>query len=161
MDGTIDIRGLRSLEETLTRRAPEAARRAIRHALVRCGMVAKRDSVQNAPRSPTMKQLSATLKRKRHTARRTTPGGLEKSIELQTTDTEARVFVSSNSFAGKYARRIHDEKGITWRNRGPGTVVKGPQADEKFIERAVRAHVDNGDFGRVFDSEMQKELARL
>lgn len=36
---------------------------------------------------------------------------------------------------GKYALRIHDEKGKAWRRRGPGTVAKGARADDKFILR--------------------------
>ena len=134
---------------------------AVQRAIVRCGMVARLESVRNAPRSPTMAQISATLKRKRRTARRTHPGGLEKSIMLETTATEARVFVPVNSYAGKYAKRIHDEKGVTWRNRGPGTIAKGPQADEKFIERAIRAHEESGNFNGIFEDEIGKVVDKL
>ena len=56
-------------------------------------------------------------------------------------ETGCSVFVASNSQAGRYARRIHDEKGVTWRNRGPGTIAKGARADEKFIERAIKDNV--------------------
>ena len=64
------------------------------------------------------------------------PGGLERSIQLETGDDFATVFVPSNSEAADYAVRMHDEKGLTWKHRGPGTQAKGPQADDKFIERA-------------------------
>lgn len=47
------------------------------------------------------------------------------------------VFVARNAEAGKYAKRIHDEKGASWQNRGPGTIAKGPRADELFISRAL------------------------
>ena len=66
------------------------------------------------------------------------PGGLEKSIEAASIREGCSIFVASNSPAGKYAKRIHDEKGEKWWKRGPGTVRKGAQADEKFIERALR-----------------------
>ena len=84
-------------------------------ALGRCGLLAVREAKANAPRSPTMFQVSMNLKRKFRTQRRTTPGGLEKSIEYDVQGDRCSVFVSRNSFAGKYAKRIHDEKGVTWR----------------------------------------------
>jgi len=64
------------------------------------------------------------------------PGGLGRSIQLETGDDYAEVFVPVNSEAADYAVKMHDEKGVTWKNRGPGTQAKGPQADDKFIERA-------------------------
>ena len=52
------------------------------------------------------------------------------------------ILVPSNSAAGDYAKKMHDEKGRTWKNRGVGTVAKGPQADEKYIERAIEDRTD-------------------
>lgn len=151
-----DITGMRELAAQfarLERAAPQCAARA----LERCGLIAVREAKANAPRSPTMKILSATLKKKKRTARRTFPGGLEKSITYEVTGGAASVFVASNSYAGKYARRIHDEKFVTWKNRGAGTIAKGNRADEKFIERAVN---DNqGKFRLIFEDEIRKGLA--
>ena len=152
-----DIQGLDAVNaalRNLTKVAPQAARRA----MSRCGLIAVRESKANAPRSPTMKQHSATLKRKKRTARRMLPGGLEKSIEYEATETGCSVFVARNSQAGKYAKRIHDEKGVTWRNRGPGTIAKGARADEKFIERAIKDNVQN--FGLIVDDELRKALPK-
>ena len=84
------------------------------------------------------------------------PGGLEKSIEYEADETHCSVFVAANSQAGRYAKRIHDEKGITWRNRGAGTVAKGPRADEKFIERAIRDNAQT--FGAIVEDELRKAL---
>lgn len=152
-----EIQGLEAVSaaiRNLSKVAPAASRRA----MVRCGLIAVREAKANAPRSPTNKILSATLKRKKRTARRMLPGGLEKSIEYEATDRGCSVFVASNSMAGKYARRIHDEKGKSWHNRGPGTIAKGARADEKFIERAIR---DNADaFGRIVDDELRKALPK-
>lgn len=47
------------------------------------------------------------------------------------------IMVPANSAASGYASKIHDQKGRSWQQRGPGTVAKGPQADEKFIARAI------------------------
>lgn len=152
-----DIQGLDAVNAAirdLSKVAPAASRRA----MSRCGLIAVREAKANAPRSPTMKQHSATLKRKKRTARRLLPGGLEKSIECESSETGCSVFVASNSQAGKYAKRIHDEKGVTWRNRGPGTIAKGARADEKFIERAIKDNAQN--FAQIVDDELRKALPR-
>ena len=153
MDG--EITGLAEVNAMLAN-LRKAAQQSARRALVRCGLIAVREAKANAPRSPTNKILSKTLKRKKRTARRTLPGGLEKSIAYETDGRTCSVFVAANSFAGKYARRIHDEKGVTWRNRGPGTVAKGTRADEKFIARAVRDNV--GKFRAILADELNKAL---
>ena len=83
-----------------------------------------------------------------------TPGGLMRSITFASDDGKAEIFVPSNSDAGKYARRIHDEKGITWWKRGPGTQAKGPKADDRFILRAI---TDNEhQMLKIIDDEMRK-----
>lgn len=157
MDWEITSNGTGDVERML-RKALHIAAEVQTRGLPKCGVIARRTAKEYAPRSPTMKQLSAKLKRKRRTSHRTHPGGLEKSIEFEVKGDSCAVFVSANSFAGKYAKRIHDEKGVTWHNRGPGTVHKGPQADEKFIERAI---ADKGDtFREIFDDELGSAIAR-
>ena len=123
-----------------------------------------KDAIRNAPRSPSQMQKDAARKTKRNTSKqkkpRTTsrakPSGLERSI-MQAVDAskcEGSIFVASNSEAGKYAKMIHDKKGVDWHNRGKGTVAKGARADEKFIERAVN---DNGEkIAKKIDIELKK-----
>ena len=137
---------------------PKAHNLVIARSLARIGQRVRDEAKRNAPRSPTMAQLSATLKRKKRTARRTTPGGLEKSIEYEVKGGTCSVFVASNSYAGKYAKRIHDEKGKSWHKRGPGTIAKGSRADDKFVERAIRDNQDK--FLDVFKSELRKALPK-
>lgn len=152
-----DITGLEAVTAELAklrRVAPLAAKRA----MSRCGLLAVREAKANAPRSPTMKQISATLKRKKRTSRKVLPGGLEKSIEYDADERRCSVFVASNSMAGKYAKRIHDEKGHSWRNRGAGTVAKGSRADEKFIERAIKDNVEK--FTAIVKDELGKALSK-
>ena len=119
---------------------PNLVSRALRKSYGRIGRLVLPVAKDYCPESPTMGTLSKTLKRKRRTSSRRTPGSLKRSISYEVLDRGCSVFVATNpdSRVKKYARRIHDEKGKTWRNRGPGTVAKGPQADEKFIERAIR-----------------------
>ena len=114
----------------------------------------------NAPRSPTKKLHSKTLKRKRITARRQFfPGGLEQSITYGVRPNgDVLIYVAANSPAGAYARRIHDEKGKSWFKRGAGTIAKGQRADEKFIARAVN---DNAEaWEAIYEQEIQRELRR-
>lgn len=111
---------------------------AVGAAIRRACLVVHRESVKNAPISPTNAQYSkAVLKRKKRTSRRLHPGGLSRSIEWAAQGLQGAVYVASNSEAAKYAKKIHDEKYKTWRKRGPGTIAKGTRADEKFIERAL------------------------
>jgi hypothetical protein len=86
------------------------------------------------------------------------PGGLTRSIGMTWDNTNATIFVATNSEAGKYAFRIHEEKGKTWKNRGPGTVAKGPKADEKFITRAIAD--TQGKQLAILKNELEKAIAK-
>lgn len=130
-------------------------------AVARCGLHCMREAKANAPRSPTKKQRSATLVRKRRTATKSTAGQLEKSIQCETHGLMAVVFVAQNAYCRSakgynYAKRIHDEKGVTWFKRGAGTIAKGKRADDKFIERAVTDNADK--YEKLIDKAVQKAL---
>lgn len=158
MTGEIESRGLDAILKSLGG-AEKIAAKVAERALPQCGAMVVATAVLFAPRSPTKAEFSRTLKRKKETSRRSFhPGGLEKSIESAVEGDRCVVFVRANSFAGKYAKRIHDERGETWHNRGPGTIAKGQQAREKFIERAVDEHERNGDIDRIFAFELDKAL---
>lgn len=91
-------------------------------------------------------------------AKRPMPGGLMRSIMMRSTDSLVEVFVPANSPAGTYAHKIHEEKGSAWKERGPGTQAKGPQADEKFISRA--AEYKKQDFVMMVSDEVAKAIQR-
>ena len=157
---------LRTFAAALTR-GSKTVERALRLTLQDAAREAHRDAIRNAPRSPTAAQARAARKaawkakhggsakgfakaqaagkkrRKANSHSRHAPGGLERSIQWRATGRglaqDAEIFVAANAEAGKYAKRIHDEKGKTWKRRGPGTVAKGTQADDKYIRRAVEA----------------------
>lgn len=144
--------------------AGDTAKRAMELTIKDATNEAQRDAIKNAPRSPTQVQLN-TLQKARYMAKhgtangyskhkaqglarrkpnahsRPAPGGIERSIKAKLTGKGANIdgviYIASNAPAGKYAAKIHDEKGKTWRNRGIGTIRKGPQADDQFIKRAV------------------------
>jgi hypothetical protein len=124
-----------------------------------------------SPKSPTLQerkksskatkaQWAAAAKRKSATATsRAMPGTLQNSIMLLATAKIAEVFVPINSPAGAYAWKIHEEWGKTWFYRGVGTIAKGPQADHKFIERAIN---DNEQaLVSILDSEIDKLRSKL
>ena len=143
--------------QTETREALRALDRAsgetkagIRRALSMIGAVVKHTAVRYAPISPT----SALLRKLGKGNKQGTPGGLMRSITFASDAEKTEVFVPSNSEAGKYARKMHDEKGLSWWRRGPGTAAKGPQADHKFILRAIQD--EEGTIGRIVDDEMEK-----
>lgn len=159
MDVAITLTGVKEALETLNRVAkdgPAASFRALRS----IGILVEREAKRNAPKSPSRGQLNRLRKTRRKVTRkaratsRPSPGGLERSIEREVTPDSARIFVASNSEAGKYGAKIHDEKGTTWRRRGPGTQAKGGRADDKFILRAI---VDNeGQILAIIKAEHKK-----
>lgn len=98
-------------------------------------------------------------RRKANSHSRHAPGGLEDSIKWRMRGRglaqDAEVYVAANAPAGKYAARIHDEKGRSWVKRGPGTVAKGAKADDKYILRAVE------EVRKTLPARFDKHLARL
>ena len=147
------VAGLARLNRQIAERRDRALRRAT--------LLVHRESILNAPRSPTSAQLFRLRKTRGKTRRnpgahsRPKPGGLRRSIEFDVKPKFGEVYVALNSEAGKYAVRIHDERYITWTNRGPGTVALGERARELFIERAVN---DNrGEIDRIMENAL-KEL---
>ena len=98
-----------------------------------------------APKSPTRAMLRKMYRfgSRGGGKNRPRPGRLMQSIQWISDDRSATVFIGRSAPARAYAKRIHDEKGKTWWNRGAGTVAKGPQANEKFIERAVKDEYRN------------------
>lgn len=158
MVGTVEVNGLPEVIRSM-RDAGRIVADVAAGGLPRIGRVVLRTAVEYSPRSPTKAEFERTLKRKTSTLRQDFfPGGLEKSIEFEAGPDKCVVFVRENAPAGKYARRIHDERGVTWRNRGPGTVAKGEHAREKFIERAVQDCEES--IGRILLDEFDKAMRK-
>ena len=104
----------------------------------RVALLVEGEARHRAPISPTKTQYQKTLQDFTTTRDDFNPGGLERSIQSESTDMSASVFIAGNAEAGTYAQKIHDGKGKTWLWRGPGTRAKGRQADHKFITRAIK-----------------------
>jgi hypothetical protein len=103
-------------------------------------------------------RLSMLLSKDPRSTQRPMPGGLMRSITFRSDDSKVECFVPSNSPGGSYAAKMHDEKGRTWKKRGPGTQAKGPKADHKFISRAATDR--ERDFIAIVNSEIEKVLRR-
>lgn len=132
-----------------------------RRALHRIGARVKDTAQLYAPISPSQSQKNALKKTKRKGKKkksattRAKPGSLQNSVHFRTVSNDSvKVHVPSNSPAGKYAYKMHEEKGQTWHERGVGTVAKGAQADDKFIERAIRDK--EPDIAKIIDDETTK-----
>jgi len=136
--------------------------KALPRAMLKCGLIARDEARRNAPISPTQKTKNNLhkTKSKRAAGERSTsrakPGGLIRAISTKSGPDNAEVFVATNSEAGKYAFRIHEEKGISWHERGPGTIQRGARADDKFIERAINDNQD--EFARIIKTEIGKAM---
>ena len=156
---------LKNVEQAFTelRRVAKDVPKASRRALTRIARIAHREARKNAPHGPSASQIKAKRKTKRKVKRknraysRPAPGGLERSLAYTADQNEAVIFVAANSEAGKYGYRLHEEKGLTWKKRGPGTQAKGARADDKFITRAV---INNeGNFLEILTDEVKTAVA--
>jgi len=161
----VEIMGIEEVGRRIKGLHP-SVRSAVEGTIKTCAIIAKDEAVKNAPIAPTQEQRNRAMhlwkpmrsdvnrltrkdkfgkRRYRKRGRkpdavRASPGGLRNSITAYADGLEACVFVPRISEAGKYARRIHDEKGRTWFKRGLGTVAMGVRADAKFIERALASN---------------------
>lgn len=116
------------------------------------------------PISPTQAQKNRLRKTTRKVTRKATtisrvkPGGLRRSIdfEVDRDALSASIFVASNSEGGAYAQYIHDGRGTSWNNLGPGSVAanKSGEVDGKFIERAVNAEAE--ELLKYIDAKLRK-----
>lgn len=91
-------------------------------------------SKEMSPISPTKAQYEATLVGGKTRRTNFHPGQLMGSIQGESNERHAKIFVPSNSPGGKYADFIHYNMDYQY---GVGTRAKGPLAGRLFISRAV------------------------
>lgn len=136
-DFTVDTSQLRRLERSLSKAGVKFEKGSTLF-LKRIGVLVQGLARKYSPESPTLSMYasmnkSGVTKRNRSSI---TTGSLRDSITVDSKKDSVSINVPSNSRAGDYAEKIHDQKGTAWRNRGPRTKQKGSKADEKFIYRA-------------------------
>ncbi len=161
-----DIQGVDELLGAL-RALPAQGRACAVRGLQRSVLLVHRDAIRNAPRSPSSSQVFALRKTLRDTSgrflpratSRPKPGGLERSIEWAVDEEalSASVFVASNAEAGEYAEKMHDERGETWQDLGPGSIAKGGRVGDKFIERSMTENEPR--IRAILTEELQRGLS--
>jgi hypothetical protein len=125
----------------------------IRKMLAVVGAIVKGKAVKYAPRSMTKGEYTSTLVggvTERATSSFTT-GSLKRSITLEKKEASVEIGVPSNSKAGKYAEKMHDEHGKSWNNLGWQNdasathkyIYKAYEDSEKEIDRALDNLLDN------------------
>ena len=114
----ITIAGIPALK-AWARKKPKDADREIRAASRNVGFLVQREARRNAP------------------YRR---GDLERSIIFEVIEGGVRIYVPTNSAAGKYGNFTHNGAYVP----GPGTRAKGFRAGRKYITRAV-----SGNTGKI------------
>ena len=149
--------------ETLARklsRLGKTSERYLTRAFFATGQQVVKRAKDYAPISPTKGQINSVRKRPGKTKSQPTPAKLMRSIRIMShNEKHVSIGVPSNSEAGDYAYKIHEEKGKSWQNRGIGTEAKGPQADDKFISRAIKDETKN--IITIFERELENALRAL
>jgi hypothetical protein len=130
--------------------------------LTAIGLIVNRAAWNYAPMSMSKTQYMATLKGRRgkdgarlpvETKRKVfTRGALKFSITNKVEDDQVSIFVPSNSPAGDYAEKMHDERGKTWNKLSSG---KQPNSQDKYIENAEK------DTKQVYLKEVDKYVDAL
>ena len=149
-DLTVDTRELTKLMNKIAnagKRSPVLIRKMFK----KIEAILLGESRKRAPRSATKSEYVRTLKSGR-TKRKTssfTSGNLKKSIRSELKKFSLSIHVPANSPAGKYAEKIHDERGKTWRNIGKHNDAK---ATDKFIFKAYDEEE------KVIDAELNEML---
>jgi hypothetical protein len=159
-DVKIDYHQLRGLMRRCDKAGVEFER-AMPRVLKRFGVLVQGTARKFCPESPTIAMYARQNKSGKTKRRRSsiTTGSLRDSITTKSDKVTTSIFVPRNSRGGKYAERIHDGKGTSWRKRGPRTVQKGADADDKFIYRAYE--VRKKDLDDLMDQAINKILGGL
>jgi len=118
--------------------------------LKKVGVIIQGKAEKYAPRSKTKGEYIRTLKggKTKRKASSFTVGNLKKSITLEQKKNSVEIGVPINAPGGKYAEKMHDEKGKTWEELGDQNTNK---ATDKYI---FKAYDDS-------KSEINKELNHM
>jgi hypothetical protein len=132
----IDDRQLKRLERNLATAGHRFEKGAQRF-LKKLGVWVQGRARELCPESPTLSQyarMNKSGKTKRKNSSITT-GSLRDSITVEEKKLAVEIGIPDNSRGGKYAEKIHDQRGREWKNLGPRSQQKG--ATDKFIFKAA------------------------
>jgi hypothetical protein len=144
MEVSIDTRELVALERRLAL-AGKATPKNIRTMLKKIGVIVQGKAVAFAPRSMTKSEYIRTLKTGKTKRSVFTSGSLKSSITTEVKKDSVEIGVPSNSKAGDYAEKVHQDWKRTQHNPPPATdhfIFKAQEKSEKTYMRAVDDFVD-------------------
>ena len=149
-DVTIDDRELKKLMLKISRKS-KGSKRAIKKMLSIIGSIVHGKAKAYAPRSATKAEYASTLKggKTKRKASSFTTGNLKNSITTEVKSDRVEIGVPSNAKGThKYAEKMHDEKGKSWKKLGKHNDGK---ATDKYI---FKAYIDS-------EKEIMGELDNL
>ena len=137
MSVSVDTRELQAFSRRLAL-AGKYTEKNIKKVLKVIGVIVHGEARKNAPRSMTKSEYITTLKTGKTKRRTFTTGDLKSSITMELKDDSVEIGVPSNSKGGKYAKKMHDNKGKSgrdgWKKHNRFTAAEG--AKDKYIDRA-------------------------
>jgi hypothetical protein len=155
MQISVDTRELVALERRLAL-AGGATPSNIQKLLKTIGVIVLGKARAFAPRSMTKSEYTSTLVGGKTTRKVFTSGSLKSSITVEYKPNSVEIGVPSNSKAGEYAEKIHDEKGKSWKNIG---WQNDSQATDKYIFKAQEA--TEADYMKAVESLVDKIIAAI
>jgi len=129
---TIDDKALKRLERRMKRLAKKHPKK-IAKMLKAVGSIVHGLAQEYSPMSMSKAQYTSTLKGGKTKRKTFTRGSLKQSITAEYFPTKVEIGVPSNSKAGDYAEKMHDEKGSSWQKLSKG---KQPKSRDKYIYAA-------------------------
>ena len=136
MSISVNTSELKRLERSMKREGKDFGK-ASQRMLKKLGVWVHGKARELCPESPTVGQYAQMNKSGKTARNRTsiTTGSLRDSITMEEGRLKVDIGVPGNSRGGKYAEKMHDEKGKTWDELGPRSKQKG--ATDKFIYKAA------------------------
>ena len=130
----VDTRELRAFVNRLDK-AGKNTPANIKKMLKKVGVIVQGKARTYAPRSMTKSQYVSTLKggKTKQAASKFHPGQLKKSITAEQSKNKVEIGVPSNAPAGKYAEKMHDDRGRSWKELNK---FNDPDATDKYIYKA-------------------------
>ena len=129
---SVDTRELNGMVKRLEM-AGKATPKNIKIVLKTIGVIVLKKARDFSPMSMSKSQYVSKLKGKKTKRKVFTRGSLKQSITSEVKDRSVEIGVPSNSKAGAYAEKMHDDRGNSWNKLSIG---KQPQSTDKYIYKA-------------------------
>ena len=154
---------IKQLNQQLNQLALKGFPQASESALRRMGLLTQREAVKRAPISPTKFQyVNFQLTRDSDTERDDfNPGNLRRSIRILELNPQfVELGVASNSLAGQYADKMHEDEYNLGVGSEAAAAKDGIQVGRKFLDRGLSVIEKSGKMERILEDEIEKSLRR-